>query len=357
MDGLSESLGHSPELYPHELDVGKDTVTFIRLGRADYDAASFLDARLLTPRTVGHTLSWRQVAAAIETAKLTERCNFIFHIGHVGSTLLSRLVGAHPAAFALREPILLRIIAQLQMESGTSPTAWSDAEFETRLGGCLKLLSRTFDPQQRAVIKATSIVSELADCLLSRTSAPKALLMYVAPESYLATILGGPNSRREAKMLAPSRLQRLHQRVGSEAWRLQSLSEGEILALSWACETSALVQAAHTADRRALGLDFDQFLDRPAEVLLAALRHLELEAAADEVASILQGPTMRRYSKAPEYAYDAALRLEVLNEARATHGAEIRRGLAWLDRAAAQFAPVRDAMAFAVTAGMHGSAT
>jgi Ser/Thr protein kinase RdoA (MazF antagonist) len=52
---------------------------------------------------------------------------------------------------------------------------------------------------------------------------------------------------------------------------------------------------------------------------------------------------MRRYSKAPEHGYDADLRRDVLNAARATHGAEIGRGLAWLDRAAEQFAVVRDA--------------
>jgi hypothetical protein len=353
MEGLSESLGRSPELFPHELDARNDAITFIRLSRADYDDASFLDARLLTPHTPGHTLPWGQVAAVIETAHLAERCDFIFHIGHVGSTLLSRLMGAYPGAFALREPMLLRTFAQLERDPGAKPPAWSDADVETRLGGCLKLLSRTFDPQQRAVIKATSFVSELAARLLSRPAAPKALMMYVSPESYLATILGGPNSRQEAKMLAPSRLHRLHQRLGRPVWRLQSLSEGEILALGWACEMSALVQATHTADRRACGLDFDDFLARPAEALWTALHHFEFDATPGEVTAILQGPTMRRYSKAPQYAYDAALRLDVLNEARAVHGAEISRGLAWLDRAAAEFAPVGDAVAFADAGGTH----
>ena len=148
-------------------------------------------------------------------------------------------------------------------------------------------------------------------------------------------------------MLAPSRLLRLHRRIGGEAWRLDSLTEGEAVALSWACEMSALTHAANAGSGRVMRVDFDRFLDRPEPMLLSALRHFDIGATSIDTRALLEGPDMRRYSKAPEHAYDAALRGDVLNEARAMHGAEIRRGLTWLDRTAGQFAAVREAMAFA----------
>jgi hypothetical protein len=350
MDAIAEELGSSPESFPYMLDLPNDSVLFLRLKRTDYERASFLDARLLTPETASRALPWPQVAAAIDAAHLAERCAFIFHLGHVGSTLLSRLIGAHSRAFSLREPVVLRTFAQLR-ESEFQPRAWRDEDFDARLTGCLKLLSRTFETQQLPVVKATSFVSELATHLLARASSPQAVMMYVSPESYMATILGGPNSRQEAKMLAPSRLLRLHRRIGADAWQLASLSEGEVLALSWACEMSALAQAANSSGRRALRVDFDRFLASPAPLLSAVLRHFDIERAGDaeassEVRAIIEGPDMHRYSKSPEHAYDAALRREVLDAARAAHGAEIRRGLAWLDRVAGQFAAVRDAMQF-----------
>ena len=296
-----------------------------------------------------YTQSWPQVTAAIDAARLTERCGFIFHIGHVGSTLLSRLIGAHSRAFSLREPAILRTFAQLSVELEVRPHVFRRQDFDARLTGCLKLLSRTFETRQLPIIKATSFVSELAAGLLSRASTPKAVMMFVSPESYIATILGGPNSRQEAKMLAPSRLQRLHRRIGAEPWRLASLSEGEILALSWVCEMSALAHAVQAGGGRVFRVDFDRFLVSPAALLSAVFRHFDIQGASEaetssEVRAILEGPDMRRYSKAPEHAYDAALRRDVLNAARAAHGAEISRGLAWLDRAAAQFAAVRDAI-------------
>ena len=148
-------------------------------------------------------------------------------------------------------------------------------------------------------------------------------------------------------MMAASRLERLHRRLGQRAWQLASLSEGEVLGVSWACEMSALAQATKAAADRTLRVDFDQFIGTPTTVLAAVLRHFDLDGSSDTVAAILAGPDMRRYSKAPEHPYDAQLRRDVLNQARALHAAEIGRGLAWLDRAAAQFAVIRDAMRLA----------
>ena len=342
MNDIAEELGRSPELFPYALDLPGDNVTFIRLSRSDYERASFLDGRLFSPQTTSRPLPWSEVAAAIEAAQLMERCGFIFHIGHVGSTLLSRLIGSHTGIFSLREPVILRTFAQLR-DQEPQPHFRRDHDFDARLTGCLKLLSRTFEKHQFPVVKATSFVSELAAGLLSRGAKPKAVMMSVSPESYMATILGGPNSRQEAQMLAPGRLGRLHRRIGTEAWQLASLSEGEVLALSWACEMSALAEAANSGGGRVFWVNFDQFLANPEALLSAVLGHFGIEGTAKDVRAIIQGPEMRRYSKAPEHGYDADLRRDVLNTARATHGAEIRRGLAWLNRAAEQFAVVRDA--------------
>ena len=110
MDPLAASLANSPVLFPHALDLRRDVVTLVRLSRADYQNASFLDDRIARP---GRDLAWHQLARAVGEAGLGETCHFIFHIGHVGSTLLSRLLGKHPALFSLREPQILRTIAQI----------------------------------------------------------------------------------------------------------------------------------------------------------------------------------------------------------------------------------------------------
>jgi hypothetical protein len=265
----------------------------------------------------------------------------------VGSTLLSRLLGASPDLFALREPGILRLLAQMNSEPELQPRIWNQSEFESREAVLLKLWSRTFEAQQTAVIKATSFVSELAAQLLGRPSAPKAILVYVGPESYIATILGGPNARQEAKKLTAGRLKRIHRRIGRDVWRLASFSEGEALALSWAAEMAALADAHRAAGARALPLDFDRFLEAPHDSLLSTFRHLECNPTSASVANILAGPLMQRYSKAPEHAYSPELRREILDEARKANAGQIAKGLAWLGRAADEVPLIRECLTIA----------
>jgi hypothetical protein len=338
MDPLAHALARSPELFPLTLDPSTDRVTIIRLNEADYVQASFLDERVHADPTVSRRpVPWRRLQDAVAQLPV-ENASYIFHIGHVGSTLLSRLLGQHADIFSLREPAILRTFAQMNSTSGSG--RWSPIEFDQRLGVALQLLSRTFQANQRAMIKATSFVSELAPNILARPSSPRAILMFVSTETYLASILGAPNSPTEARALAPSRLARLHRRIGQEHWNLSGMSLGEIVAMSWICEMSALSAAAATAGDRSLWLDFDQFLDDPAASLSAVFAHLGIHAASNEIRALLAGPEMRRYAKAPEHSYDTNLRRAVLAAGRRNHAAEISRGLAWLQEANAKVSSI-----------------
>lgn len=333
MRPLAESLARSPELFPFALDRRGDAVTLLRLSRTDYEEASFLDGRIAAAARPARTLPFAELARAVEEAELAERCHFIFHLGHVGSTLLSRLLGRHPAIFSLREPDILRTLAQGFI--GRPP--------EKYLLVFLKLWSRTFEPSARALVKTTSFVSDLAPEILGRPYAPRALAMGVAPETYLATIFGGPNAPAEARALAPSRLARLERRLGRRI-ETSNFGMGEWVALGWACEATALAAATAAAGNRVLILDFERFLDDPEQGLARAFAHFGIDAEPDGIRLILSGPEMRTYSKAPEHAYDTALRRTVLEQGRTQHAEEIRRGLDWLEQTSRRHEQVRLAL-------------
>jgi hypothetical protein len=326
-------IAASPELFPIQAEGERGRL--IRLDEDAYRQASFLDERLLAPGEAGDWRPWAELDRA--AAALAVRCDWIFHIGHVGSTLMARLLGEHPALFCLREPALLRPVA----------AGWPSPLARARLATLLPLLSRTWRPGQTALVKATSFVSGLAADLLDRDPQARAVLMAVGPPSYLRGILGGEASRQELPVTAPLRLARLQRRLGAE---VRADGEGALIAASWLCETLALHDAAGRHGERTLWIDFDRFLAAPEAGLAQALAHLRAPAEPAFVRELAQGPLMRRYSKGPEHAYDAGLRRRVQAQAEALHGAEVRAGMNWLQAVAAAHPPVMEVLRRAAVA-------
>jgi hypothetical protein len=301
----------SPAWAPVRVSVG--AVEGASLDEDAYRRASFLDDRVLEDRAVS-LASWADLSASAPPVRAT---HFIFHVGHCGSSLLSRLLGEHPALFSLREPALLRDLAQ-----GRLP--------EDALEVLLGLYGRVWQPGQTALIKATSFVSEIGPALMARAGG-RALLLGVTPPAYLRGILAGPNSRQEARALADARKARLERRFGRG---FRAHGEGEAIALAWLCETAALQALADAYPQACLRLDFERGLANPAAWLVEALRHLQVEPQALDLQALIDGPLMRRYAKGPEHAYDADLRAAVLAKAARDHADTVRAGMDWLQRAA-----------------------
>lgn len=323
------------------LDLAGDRVLLFELSEADYREASFLDQRAMTPERRRRWAPW----AELETATPLRRdADFIFHIGHVGSTLIARLLGELRTVFALREPLILRNLAELALLRGEPQSPWPPALFAPRLRTVLAWLSRTFDPAQRALVKATSFADELAGDILGQGH--RAVFLHTSAQRYIETILAGENSRHELAMLAGPRLVRLHGRIGFAPWKLWELPEAVRAAMGWACEMATLEEAAeNAADDRLLWLDFDEFLTDPARRLQHLAEFLRHELTSRQASAIVDGPIMQRYSKAPEHAYSAELRTRLLEQTRRERGAEIGEAIDWLERAAGEYPLIARALA------------
>ena len=141
-----------------------------------------------------------------------------------------------------------------------------------------------------------------------------------------------------------ARLARLRARLAPAAVPAPR-SEGEAIAMSWLCEMTSLCQAASRFPARVRWIDFDRFLGDPAAGLATAFTALGLAPDTRAIAAALSGPLLHRYSKAPEHAYDRALRRAVLEAAEQEHGAEVRAGVRWLSALAGSHRLIDDAMA------------
>ncbi|MEE9432836.1 MAG: hypothetical protein V3V15_01180 [Sphingorhabdus sp.] len=318
-----QSFPQSAEVFPFMLDTAQDELLLMRLSEEDFAAASFLDERLFSASAQKHVVPWAEVAA-IDLPQ-TPQPDYIFHIGHVGSTLISRLLGEVSGVFALREPLLLRALAEMR----------SADDFTVRKEKTVAWLSRSFRKTDRAMIKATSFVSGIAGQLLNKDS--RALFLYLPLQSYMETILAGEASLRETEAMAQSRLERINTRLdlpvefGAESGVYQQV------AVSWLCEMACLFEAQKLQpDARIMWIDFNQFLTAPKDSWAGLLAHFDLQMTAGESCELLSGPIMTSYSKAPEHSYDADLRGQLLAQAREKHGAGIAECRLWVDGLAKQ---------------------
>ncbi len=338
---FEEEFRGSARFLPHMLDVHRDRVLVVMMTEADYRRASFLDQRILTPDGPREWMHWSDLEGF--AGHLPDRASFIFHIGHVGSTLVSRLLGELPTVLALREPLLLRSLAELHAVRGRPECPWAPQAFPMRLATTLGWLSRSFRLEQSPIVKATSFVSELAPSILKPER--RCLFLCTPARTYLETIFAGAASLQEVAVLSGARLVRLHGRIGEEPWRLWQLSLGERVAMAWACEMTALEQASAGAPAGdVLWLDFEDFLEAPAPRLIDVATHFREPLSGSVAAGLVSGPIMKSYSKAPEQSYSRELRTNVLAAAREEHGQEIGLGLMWLERAAARYPLVAKAL-------------
>jgi hypothetical protein len=331
---LRELLPASPDAYPQKLDLANGRVLVIRMGAQAYRAASFLDDRVLGPGTQGGWFPGAVVADAARRVQSPRPLNFIFHAGHVGSTLLSRLLDDTGDVLGLREPLPLRTLADAHDALERPESLLSASQFDGLLETMLRLWARGYERTLSAVVKATSSAGRIAGRLLDASPASRAVYLSLRSEAYLATLLGGANSAADLRGHGPGRMQRLLAGRDLPVEPLHEFSAGELAALGWLVENLSRADAVRHAGARVLPLDFDTFIADVAGSVAVVLAHFGLPGDAAWLAALPNSPLLRQYSKAPELSFSPGERIARLAESRRDNREEIGRGLAWLERMA-----------------------
>lgn len=313
---------HDPEYLPFRLDLANRRVLFVRLDAQQRREAAFLDPRALPPQPQG---AWLPLSAL--TAPDTDHviADGLFHIGHCGSTLLSRLLDSWPEVEGLREPLPLRDLAAAWHASGPP---------RDLLAMLMAYWRRPLAPASRVAIKATSSCNALIDPMLRDCRLQRAILLDMPLAPWLATLLKSEDSVRDALAAFDER---------AVVLRAQGIAIDDAHAPRDAVEACAMGWLAehlrfHALSRgefasRVLRVDFEDLLSSPEATLSRIAAHLALDPPG--VARALASPAWGRYSKAQQHGYGRDDRAHDLALAQQRFGEEIARGVAWVERAMA----------------------
>ena len=249
---------------------------------------------------------------------------FIFHIGHCGSTLLSRLLDLHEGVLALREPRVLRDLAAIDPSSG--PLA--ESEWVDLIARSIGSLGRVLAPGQRIVIKATSSCNNLIAPIRAQFHTARMVLMRIALEPYLATMMKAQGG--DALVHAPARLHFLRRRLGNDALPAAALDRGQLLAAGWLSELLRFSESDDSAC--VLELDFEELLADPERCLGRVADHLGVREGTSTVTRTAIAGVLRSYAKSPAHPYSRADRTHDLDLARRLFATDIGSGMRWAER-------------------------
>ena len=334
-DPFQRRFAADASLLPHMADLANDRVLIALLSEDDYRSASFLDQRLLTDRIGREWLAWD----ALPDLGDAPRPDFIFHIGHVGSTLASRLLAEASDTLPLREPMLLRALAQVGERIDRPESVWSPDLYRRRLAQVLGWLGRGFAPRQRAIVKASSVITAIADDLTG--SDGRAIFLHAPLPRYIETILAGEASMTETLAQAPARIARLAALLPDFPHALWQLPPVTRVAMSWLCEMAS-AQRTLPAGPRTLWVNFEAMLAGPAAALAAQSAHFGLPVDTASVEAAIAGPIMQQYSKAPEHGYSPDLRRQLQAQAASDHAPAIAEAIAWVEALARRYTHLAD---------------
>lgn len=322
---MTASAVADPEMLPFKLDLVGRRVLWLRLSAAQRSEAAFLDERALPKDAQGGWMPLESLHDPVRAA--TPAAAAIFHIGHCGSTLLSRLLESWPQVHSLREPLPLRSLADAWPQLATPQSRLDPRQAPDLLRDLWARWSRPLPPARRNVVKASSGCNGLIAPLLSQEPTLQAILLDMPLRPYLATLLKAPGSVMDAAHAAGERLQVLQAAGLAEGAALHAMSLPEQCAMGWLAEQFRFDRLC-ASDGRVLRVDFEDLLVSSDATLQTIAAHLSLDPAG--VAAALASPAWARYSKAQDHDYGRDARDMDLALAMQRHGNEIQAGLDWV---------------------------
>lgn len=332
----------SPRWLPHRLDILGDRMLVAEVDEAICHQATFLEGETFKPKALHEVQDlWSVVEEHVPAATPSLG---IFHVGHCGSTLLSRAIQEIATVTALREPAIFRMAAGFFRDRTSALALMSPERCDALVATIFDWLSRRFEPTRPTVVKATSDCCNVAMKWLDHHRENRMVALTMKAESFLVTMLRSTIREEETRGFAVSRLADFHRLTGDDQLRLGDLDAASLAALSWVSTTAQLIASVDQHVSRSQLIDFEQWLRSPVPMTQSVAEHMGLTVKQDEVEAVLNR-LLSRYSKDGSMQYGVAQRNEELDHFRKAKADQIASGLRWIERTVEkypQLRPLRD---------------
>lgn len=272
--------------YLFDLNIELEKFRLLRLNEDFFRATPFLDARILSSesRFVLDDLSNLSNLFPPVNASNSGRI-YIFHIGHCGSTLLSRALSLSMDMLPLREPVPLKMLADLLRDLHQATSMLTTDDWRLLADSMVTAFSRTFRDSQLVAIKASRTCNNLINTFIESQKDIRVLLLHLSLNSYLAVMLARSGISADVRIQAVSRIKDWMNIPGCEQLRLSQLEPIQLIVLAWLTNMYQMQTAARKLNKNVLCLDFDAFLSGPNSHLEEICQFFGLESERSGIVS------------------------------------------------------------------------
>jgi len=253
-----------------------------------------------------------------------EGLNFVFHMGHTGSTLLSRALGKIEGTRILREPPLLSWLAESMpgVDDEGLATVWRSM--------ALPWLSRRYYATERIIVKVKSSALRFLRPAIKQSKASKAIFMYSTLRTHLTICLARQQERFSDQQYGALDVKmkgafNAFKEFSVDSQDFQDLSIAKRMALAW-MKRMLFVQSMPKS--KVLLLEMDDFLANPRKHLMEVGTFLDLNITnkiAEAIAS--DRNIFQVYAKDQEVPWDRAVQKRLFEGRSAAYRTEIDEGV------------------------------
>ena len=324
------SLLFQPEFYLFDFDPRAGLTRFLVIREQLLEQAPFIDIRIERVAQASFRVSTDELMS-LEGQHTIERppVNYIFHHSFVCSTLLAKCLNQVDAFFSLKEPWILRRLADTKRAASSAEARWPEIFQKYNA-----LLSKEFSAGRSTLIKATNVANNLIVDVVKFMPASRILYLWSDLRSFLVSNLKKTveTQQKMPGLYAAFASDSDFGKRFSQFADVQGMSLLRVCALIWVANLYSLqrVLGKHP-DAAVSTLEMAALLDEPLISLTKTSEFFGHTPSQQELDLMTHRDIMQRNAKDPRQQYGGEIRREEAQKIDAANRAEIDAAIDWIN--------------------------
>ncbi|KUJ83367.1 hypothetical protein AWR36_005750 [Microbulbifer flavimaris] len=328
-----ENLLYSPNYLLQKIDITKDVYIFQHVSAKSYKNSAFLDMRIKDGLNEYFEVPRSSLDKILDSGAYRRKTpKYIFHPSFTGSTFASRALHSPGVSLGIREPWILREVADIKRQLIFSNN-FSESDWRPFIRRIAALVGKSYLQDEVPVIKPSNVSNNLIGDLLSLDDDTRGVYLYTDLDTYICANINKP---QETKGTIPTLATVFGRDLNREPWMTSThfyeLSHIKTVVALWHIQHQQLLRLLRDFGDKLLPVYSEDLFSHPESTLMRIDSFLSLGIPEDKINSIRLSPVYQSDSKNAQRAYNPALRSERYQAILEEHRAEIAEAKEWFDQ-------------------------